>query len=982
MPLYQLNYIPSDSALFGIELPNTNNIKLQMLEYPAIKLIFTNTPENLFYLQTLEKDADLKGLFNVSYNQDGFLILEVKASIKDNSLSKMATYIENIITEIKNEQDIHYVRDKSQIACDELEKYKNNLLNYVDTLENFSFTEVEILAPQNYEAPCLQLKIDISPLFSQQAWFLELHNHFGFNSINHISFYDSDYMTYIITGRRSVLYAIEIIKKWQNKNVLSTFSLDELFQYSAKIKAYIQTIKPQQLPVRTKNINEFTYVKDIDIQSAHKVCLYTMSGKNYYVKFHIGGRKNSEYEAAISLRNKLMLGKNTPDVLCVVDEEGERIATASEEIPGFISFFDAANEYLNNKGIIPTTEELIAGGLADVTVSSHIHNENDGHTGNLGLDKQKSVAKIDNDQENWKISAKYAGISDRDTVDVKLSTNTIKNVKPAEAFPITVNDIRNLPYLSDAMPYNLISREKDIMAIYKLQEIHKHPKFIERKFKQYLKHILIDRQIDVAIAECTIGSKKGQDIFISSMEDVTQQLRRELLTMDDFYDCILAHPEFKLQIIGELKEYNQLYAVEYPKLSIDLEKIKAEYQRIIKHALIIKSLQMDVRELFNILRSLDGCSAKAINSFQQKIKYLDEKLNSMCQPNGDLCYLGKPEEVLRILLSQANITIYDYLKFEILIDKFHNVDNQSLNVFQSIKELCIENGLQDKIPSGAIVLSKYEDNLKLLQGKNAMNRILSRFVDSLNKLKCHDKQFLKLISAFVQLNNLFLELISTGLNSGMSVQDIDKNLITQLIKGATELALELSKPKGSLNDINSAIEHYIASTEQIISQAKKPVSGNGLNLRKAYEAAFIIIRNQVLPEVNQYRHNIFNKYLDEILRHLNNLIQDIQPIKKHSIEFFFSNHSTLSGNSKNFHHSEIRAKYNILSVCKEITKIKQSRNFDMDNIKYAISKALAITNQVKLVQSLAEKANETQYTLQQCQLQFAANLTTISPKCC
>lgn len=390
--------------------------------------------------------------------------------------------------------------------------------------------------------------------------------------------YSKDYNSITITSTRKVIKAINIFLDLEKNNIAGN---EELFSTLKKYRGECIAIhlkKPaKKPPFRSKKINKFKLQKrQVSIEGLNQteVIRHINSQKTYIHKLNTTGRTISEIEAFNGYCYKLLLGDRHPNVKTTHDTLGHRIGMISEEISGFVSL---QNYYKKNGAL--NKNELIDAEIVKVWVAAYVEEETDLHPHNYGINEDGFFVKIDDDRSTWPLVCKYKGINPEKGSNL----NRYYSTPPVSDFDITTLDIREFPFLIDATPYHWVDKEshEEVFEDNTLDELYKDPQFIADKFFMFLKRILIPNEAYAAIG-LTIASEKMRQKFVDHKCKKTKELENKLISMDEFQEYIINHPDAIQKIISEFTEYNASYKEKHAFMRINLEKVKEQFINIQK----------------------------------------------------------------------------------------------------------------------------------------------------------------------------------------------------------------------------------------------------------------------------------------------------------------------------------------------------------------------------------------------------------------
>lgn len=328
-------------------------------------------------------------------------------------------------------------------------------------------------------------------------------------------------------------------------------------------KNKIYSERKKTLPPSRKNTSQYVDAFDQDDvnKSAHAV-IKQRTPKNKYVYNKPQVSAINELESFNSEIFKLLLGsKRVGKVRPVYNSENIRIGSVSREVDGFITI----KSIRSKSNILELKEVLISGGLGKVEVANHVYAENDPHFGNVALNCDGNVCRIDFDQALFPITARY----------IKKDFNKIRGL-----FPVHQDDITELPWKIHTQPFNSTMKSFEKMPRI-LDSIKNDERFINDKWYTYLKFLLINDDMYKARLDYCISSNKRKEEVLNFLHLRREEFEAELLKIPEFRNWVINNPLVIDTIMQEFNELNQTY--QSPKkqtLLINLKAIKNDYQKL------------------------------------------------------------------------------------------------------------------------------------------------------------------------------------------------------------------------------------------------------------------------------------------------------------------------------------------------------------------------------------------------------------------
>lgn len=461
-------------------------------------------------------------------------------------------------------------------------------LKRIERYANFRNIKLETVIKNGKEIP--QLTFSISQTFLD---FLDEEKVYIFKDVNRTTADDSDYgngiktnsvfVKHTITGKQSVLAALKCIFKYQQNWEKS--DREKLRQEMQRLeKARQEKIaKAPTTPTLTVKYSDLTVGDNVKLTSYRTVKEVTVSEKPFIFKVQNVDRKGAQYQVAIALRNKILLGVQSPLTYTVINENGERVGIISEKIPNLVTinedYFKNTKDWTIKNGIVA---RLANAKLGAVLAVMHVHFEDDCHPGNIGF-SNGLVVNFDDDRKLRQITSKYQGSDpklERRRPDGKVFP------APENAFPIDRHDIIKNPQFTKARPTAQISDFFNAVDKNISSDLAKDPNYKRDKYKHYLKHILLDKKLEEKIAAAANFSKPDNH-FTELMKHSKTEFEKELFEIPEFLDLLINDEELEKEIINEFTAYNE-YANDIPAIKdvqVDLDALKEKYADLKKSAL-------------------------------------------------------------------------------------------------------------------------------------------------------------------------------------------------------------------------------------------------------------------------------------------------------------------------------------------------------------------------------------------------------------
>ena len=198
--------------------------------------------------------------------------------------------------------------------------------------------------------------------------------------------------------------------------------------------------------------------------------------------------------------------------------------------------------------------KLVAHGFPDVLVAMLWNEEDDGHAGNLGIDEDGNVVKIDHD------------LSEVAAIDASLTRHRWHAPRVKEHWVVTSRDIRRYPALLDAKPWYHPGRsptgfftnphtrysQEEIQAVSNLRF---DPEFNKRKYYGFLKQLVLD---PVTFGETfddhvQLVDKRLRNNYLRNKQNRRRKFLFKLTKIPEFQDAMLNNPGFKDELLRELE---------------------------------------------------------------------------------------------------------------------------------------------------------------------------------------------------------------------------------------------------------------------------------------------------------------------------------------------------------------------------------------------------------------------------------------------
>lgn len=384
-----------------------------------------------------------------------------------------------------------------------------------------------------------------------------------------------------ITSKRKVAEVIEKIcssDDYEHPKNVTVLKQLKLIQQNLAVE-----INPP--PPKSKEHAKYSIGEQIQRKSgtpapSHKVQIVRKKNKTEeeVLKIVPSGRRITEIEAFNGICYRLLLNDRTPRVRSVHNAAGERVGILSRAIPNYQSLHDyyAKQKVATGTKQSPPQADLIKSGIGRVLAAAYCEEENDLHGGNIVYDPVEIKSyKVDHDQANWTITAKYHGFDPDE--ETRIDGRQF-GIKPKDAFPITQEDLTDFPHLQDAKPFHFPDQCDN--RILNLKDIEDNPEFIKDVFSVFLKRAVLDEEIYRNIAEATIGSPKLRDELVANKTNRSNLLKDELVQNEKFKKFIIENPNLKKQLMAEFEEYNNDYKDTSSPLRINLEELGTRFDAI------------------------------------------------------------------------------------------------------------------------------------------------------------------------------------------------------------------------------------------------------------------------------------------------------------------------------------------------------------------------------------------------------------------
>lgn len=380
-----------------------------------------------------------------------------------------------------------------------------------------------------------------------------------------------------VTSDRKVSDAIDFYLKSMRYAVASNTELRKLLrEYQKTCKESLQTKPKKTIALKSElssNFEKKTTGPQLPTSAnTTRRVIRTKTGEEFISKENPARRSISELEAFNGYCYRLLLGNRHPQVMPSHGKRGNKKSHLSK----WDDKFESLQDRYKRTGSFPTSEELLKGQVSKVWAAAYVEEENDLHGGNYGIGANGFCVKLDDDQSTWPLTSKYKGIDpEKGCPELKYS------VAPVKSFPVTARDILNLPNLQDAKPRNWLNTA-DSQKVDTNYFVN-NKKFIEEKYYMFLKRILMPKEAYKAIGVATISSEKKRKEFVEHKCNKTEELKTVLLSMPEFQQYVISHPQAINEIKAELEVYNQDFKEEKDAfLRVDLAKIEKEYCEIEK----------------------------------------------------------------------------------------------------------------------------------------------------------------------------------------------------------------------------------------------------------------------------------------------------------------------------------------------------------------------------------------------------------------
>lgn len=446
---------------------------------------------------------------------------------------------------------------------------------------------------------------------------------------------DQDWYTF--SGTASVLKALDYLKVKHevdyNFNELLPFHEQLQKQYAEKLKVRpIAKIHFTYIETQKKLLNDNnTSTNNLSVDEEGKLAKTSSHSHD----------KNSEYEAANAQLGRLYLGPDrAPDVEPRYKENNERAGVSMEHWPNLESlgariantFKEQLNKQTKDRGqefniafSQEFADDLVNNGMVDVMVFNYFSQEWDGHFENIVFNNEGKVSRIDFDVTTAPLVKKWnlavAG------------TEKFLGCRAEDASPITAAEIRDhFAVPQQVKPSRWIDKggatpdgEHPELA----KKIEASPKYKEKKYRAFLKLILIPEEDIKFIAENYIGKEKHQKIWSEHLLERQAKFNEELPKIDEFRLHVLSHPENIEGICKELKVYYQKLNLDVNIINAKLEKVREKYQQITSGIVSRKSLLENARRVEKRQHALE----QNIYEIQKSQNFLSLKTNKKNKNN-------------------------------------------------------------------------------------------------------------------------------------------------------------------------------------------------------------------------------------------------------------------------------------------------------------------------------------------------------------
>lgn len=513
----------------------------------------------------------------------------------------------------------------------------------------------------------------------------------------------------------------------------------KLFEFINKLEAKKKSDKKpcaQKKEFETKFIpaSVTTQYKPLKIEKSKsaEVAQYEKNSKlyasNYIIKKQakeeITG-KIQEIESALAALHRAYLGYDrAPKNRVLCDSSGQRIGLVSKVIPGFVSFYDQLmgklEEFDGNKKSNTSeskaefkydTNKLVDNGFIELYVSSYLFAENDLHEGNWGFDSEGRVVRIDLGECFWPITSKFSLIHAN---QIYLNKTPV----PADAFPVDKGEIEAFPRLSKTVPKNELLNLQNEIGRQILVDTMAHKDFSHRKWKAFLKAILMPADLVENIMCAYIGDTKAankyKDFFLNrqkAIKDALLQIEDFKIFMEDSGEKALAEitsdieKNYNACINARLKDKEKTTSNQASKdLKYDIKFVDKKYEEIVEEC----KLNIDIKLESKLQLLKDNIYIKNIELrkngvVDDRINFINELVNnevfqnltkSMVESRQKVAteILGKLEEFIddpSKTESFENIFKYEFIigKYLVTLDKLDNY----LSAINTVTNISIKN---------------------------------------------------------------------------------------------------------------------------------------------------------------------------------------------------------------------------------------------------------------------------------------------------
>ncbi|MBV9576791.1 MAG: hypothetical protein JO149_09230 [Gammaproteobacteria bacterium] len=419
----------------------------------------------------------------------------------------------------------------------------------------------------------------------------------------------ADWIEIIVTGKIGILLTINDFIKHHCTKKTHHFLINYLKQLTEFLEQRSLN-KIRSLPLKSKDSFLFTDIPSTKaaITGSH-TCFQVHKTKNpaslWYMKITNAG----DVEAFLTDLYQWIWSDYCVPTARSIYENGKINAVASKAIKNFRSayqFFDPKNIA---KLALSTPDFLIELGAAEMLATSFALEEHDLNQNNWGFDvitdetgqQHFKLTRIDFDRSLWKLSCKYIKIG-------PYQKNYSSNVKRIDALPITEKNLIDLVTLEDAM-LKEFDWPREIM-----HGLQFHPDFNRRKWKCFLRIILLPEKLLTHFTEQHFGTERKQIKFKNHVNDRFQLLEKTLLQIRPFQAFLLTYPSVPDEIIQEFYQDHQ--QKKHALFAAHLAMIKNKYQCLLEQ---VKNILIETQ-----VTAQQELSAALIAPFE--IDYQSQKL--------------------------------------------------------------------------------------------------------------------------------------------------------------------------------------------------------------------------------------------------------------------------------------------------------------------------------------------------------------------